>query len=59
MLEFCKRFLSDESGQDLAEYALLLVLIGVALVGILTLFQGQIRAVFTAANTALTPVATP
>lgn len=36
----------DESGQDLAEYALLLALIAVALVGAIILFRDQITARF-------------
>lgn len=53
MLEFGKSFIRDESGQDMAEYGLLLALIGVALVAIIGTFRGSIEAAFTRANGAL------
>ncbi len=37
---------TDESGQDLSEYALLLVLLGVALLGVITALRTQIMATF-------------
>lgn len=53
MSKLLMNFVRDESGQDLAEYALLLVLVSVALVGTLTLFKDKIIAVFESANDAL------
>jgi Flp pilus assembly pilin Flp len=46
MSKLLMNFVRDDSGQDLAEYALLLVLIGVALVGAIGLFKDQIIAAF-------------
>ena len=37
---------SDESGQDLAEYALLIALIAIAVIGAVTLLGGDIASVF-------------
>ncbi len=34
---FCKKFLNDESGQGMAEYILLLVIV----IGVVMLFKGQ------------------
>lgn len=55
MLEFGKRFIRDESGQDMAEYGLLLALIGVVLVVAITALQGAIGNAFQAATDALDP----
>jgi pilus assembly protein Flp/PilA len=43
-------FLKDEEGASMAEYALLLGLITVAIAGVITLFGGRIRAVFVRAS---------
>ena len=56
MKDFMMQLWQDESGQDLAEYALLLGLITVALVVIVGLFGDNIVRVFTAANTTLDTV---
>ena len=40
------RLLSDESGQGLTEYALIIALVAVALVAILVLFRNAIGSVF-------------
>jgi len=37
---------SDESGQDLAEYALLIALIAIVVIAAVTLLGGNIRTVF-------------
>lgn len=42
------RLLSDESGQGLTEYALIIALVAVALVAILVLFRNAIGGVFNA-----------
>jgi pilus assembly protein Flp/PilA len=46
LLELITRFLRDEEGQGLAEYALVLVLIAVAVIGALTAFKDEIIGVF-------------
>jgi Flp pilus assembly pilin Flp len=45
---------SDDEGQDLAEYGLLLILIAVAVVTGIGLFKDQIVAVFSQATSVLT-----
>jgi pilus assembly protein Flp/PilA len=46
MLELITRFLRDEEGQGLAEYALILVLIAVVVIGALTILGDEIKDVF-------------
>ncbi len=46
MEQFLRTLWQDESGQDMSEYALLIALIGIALVGVLVIFQGAIEDVF-------------
>ena len=46
--------LREEDGQTLVEYALIIALVSVALVGALTALKGNINSVFTAIGTALT-----
>ena len=47
------RFLKDESGQDVVEYSLLLVLIGGAAVFVLTAMGASIGNIFSKINTKL------
>ncbi len=47
------RFWADDSGQDLAEYALLIALIALVVIGAVTLLGGQINTVFTNITNAL------
>ena len=47
------QFLQDESGQDVVEYSLLLVLIGAAAVFILTTMGASISNIFSKINTKL------
>ena len=47
------KFLKDESGQDVVEYSLLLVLIGAAAVFILTTMGASISNIFSKINTKL------
>ena len=54
MKEMIRSIWLDDSGQDLAEYGLLLILIGVAIVGAIGLFRDQISTVFSTATSALT-----
>ena len=42
------RFLSDESGQDLIEYALLSAIIGLAAIASIRVLANDLKAVFTA-----------
>jgi pilus assembly protein Flp/PilA len=53
-----KRLWRDEEGQDLVEYALLIVLVSLAAAGTLKTLGTTISAVFTNAVTALNNVAT-
>jgi Flp pilus assembly pilin Flp len=46
MLELMRNFWTDESGQDLAEYALLIALIAIVSVGVILTFGGQIATIF-------------
>ena len=46
MKSLITRLLSDESGQGLTEYALIIALVAVALVAILILFRNAIGGVF-------------
>jgi pilus assembly protein Flp/PilA len=59
MMAIAKKFWNDESGQGLAEYALLL---GLIVVGVVVLIQGMglsIQNIFTKANADLSTAATP
>ncbi len=47
------RFWTDDSGQDLAEYALLIALIALVVIGAVTLLGTQINTVFTNITNAL------
>jgi pilus assembly protein Flp/PilA len=58
MMALAKRFWNDESGQGLAEYALLL---GLIVIGVVVLIQGMgisIKKIFTKANADLGTAAT-
>jgi len=46
-------FKSDESGQSLVEYGLVIALVALAVVGALIIFSGKIAALFGRAGTAL------
>jgi Flp pilus assembly pilin Flp len=54
MIDMVRKLWTDDDGQDLAEYGLLLILIGVALVTAIGLFKTQISTVFSSATSALT-----
>lgn len=47
LLNFWNALRSDESGQDLAEYALLIALIAIVVIAAVTLLGGNINTVFT------------
>ena len=46
MVTLWNRFWNDESGQDLAEYALLIALIAIVVIAAVTLLGGNIQTVF-------------
>ncbi len=48
-----RQFLKDESGQDIVEYSLLLVLIGAAAVLVLTGMGASIKSIFTKISSSL------
>ena len=58
MLKLFKSFWTDESGQTLAEYALLLGLIAIVVILTLVLLGNQIKNVFVAITNHLTTVPT-
>jgi pilus assembly protein Flp/PilA len=47
------RFLNDESGQGLVEYALIIALVAIGLIAILTVLRNSIGTVFKTSATAL------
>ena len=53
MKDLMRSFWMDESGQDMAEYALLLALIALVLIVAITAFRGAIQARFQQATTEL------
>jgi pilus assembly protein Flp/PilA len=48
-----RSFFAREEGQGLVEYALILVLIAIVVIGILTLLGGQVSTVFSQINSGL------
>lgn len=46
MLDIFKRFWSDESGQGLTEYALIIALVSIGLIAVLVIFRDAIGKVF-------------
>ena len=53
MLELMRRFMKDEEGQDLVEYALLLVFLALAAIAILPTLGSNLNRVFSQSNSAL------
>jgi len=53
MTETVSRFWRDDEGQDLVEYALLVLLVGVALIAAIGLLTGGISGVFSEGVSAL------
>ncbi len=53
MRELWNRFLKDESGQGLVEYALIIALVAIGLIAILTLLRNSIGEVFDKSRNAL------
>jgi len=54
MIKLLKNFVQDEAGQDLVEYALLLVFLALAAIAILPQLGRSINRVFSQSNSALT-----
>jgi len=54
MIDRMKNFLNDEEGQDLVEYALLLVFLALAAIAILPTLGSSVNQVFSQSNSALT-----
>ncbi len=50
MTEILRRLHTDESGQGLAEYTLLVALIAIALITIVSSFGGKLGEIFTSAT---------
>ncbi len=50
-----RSFFAKEEGQGLVEYALILVLIAIVVIGILTLLGNRVSAVFSDINSGLNP----
>jgi pilus assembly protein Flp/PilA len=48
-----RSFFAKEEGQGLVEYALILVLIAIVVIGILTILGGQVSSVFSTINSGL------
>lgn len=53
MLRILKRVLKDEQGQDLVEYALLLVFLSLAAIAILPTLGSSVNRVFSQSNSSL------
>ena len=49
-MDLFKKLYSDEEGQGLTEYALIIALISVAVVFVIIIFRNQIKSVFTTAT---------
>ena len=54
MLELLKRFVKDEEGQDLVEYALLLVFLALAAIAVLPFLGSAVNKVFSQSGSTLT-----
>ncbi|SPE35489.1 hypothetical protein SBA3_2270016 [Candidatus Sulfopaludibacter sp. SbA3] len=53
MLRFCREFLIQESGQDLAEYCLITALLALVALGIFWKVSGGMQAIWGTANSTL------
>ncbi len=53
MITLVKNLWNDESGQGLVEYALILALVAIVVIGALTLVGGSVKSKFTTVNTEL------
>ncbi len=50
-----RNFFAREEGQGLVEYALILVLIAIVVIGVLTVLGGKVSSVFETISTSLNP----
>lgn len=50
------RFMKDESGQGMVEYALIVALVAIGLIAILTIFRNEIGALFNTSRNRLNNV---
>jgi Flp pilus assembly pilin Flp len=55
MVEFCRKIWSEEQGQDIAEYAVMLAVILVLVVGTIRLIGGNANNVFSSTASSITP----
>jgi Flp pilus assembly pilin Flp len=53
MLQFCRRIWSDEQGQDIAEYAVMLAVILVLVIGTVRLIGGNANNAFSSVASSL------
>jgi Flp pilus assembly pilin Flp len=53
MLDLMKKFMRDEEGQDLVEYALLLVFLALAAIAVLPTLGSSVNRVFSQSNSSL------
>ena len=53
MMELMKRFMKQDEGQDLVEYALLLVFLALAAIAILPTLGSSVNRVFSQSNSSL------
>jgi pilus assembly protein Flp/PilA len=53
MIDMIKKFINDEEGQDLVEYALLLVFLALAAIAVLPTLGSSVNRVFSQSNSAL------
>jgi len=56
-MSICKRLWSEEDGQDLVEYSLLLAFIALAAVALLTTVKASITTIWTSINSSLSTAA--
>jgi pilus assembly protein Flp/PilA len=54
-MQMLRSFFAKEEGQGLVEYALILVLIAIVVIGILTLLGGKVSEVFSEIESGLNP----
>jgi pilus assembly protein Flp/PilA len=57
LVNFAKSFVSNDEGQDLLEYALLVALIALVAIAAVTAAGGSVKAIFERIAAALTPAA--
>jgi Flp pilus assembly pilin Flp len=55
MVQFCRRLWSDEQGQDIAEYAVMLAVILVLVIGTVRLIGGNANNAFSSVASSLNP----